>query len=505
MSRIAACVIAVALVLSGALFLVSCGSSGSSSLGSSSLNSSNSGSSNSGPGSSGSSGSGSSGSNAASVTVTVSDHVTCSGTSTGFSHVFVTITDVEAHASSTAGPHDAGWVDLTPNLKQNPMQVDLLAQANSQCVLATLGFSVVIPPGTFQQIRIILAPNNATVSGNKCGSAVNCVMLTSDPDTPHTLLLSSEAKTGIKIPSGQIAGGQFVVPPGQTEDLDIDFMACESIVAEGNGQFRLKPVVHAGQISPNSSSSINGTIIDGATGQPIPGGTTIVALEQKDATGVDRVLMSTLADSTGAFVFCPVPAGTFDVVASAIDGTQNEFGATVITGVPAGSSLGTVPLTKQSGFSTAAATITGQITTSTGSAGAASDISVSALQIVTINNASVLVTIPLTLASAVSINVTTATGACPTNTDCATYTVQVPAANPSVGTFIPGGPQTPAPPDLESVLYTMDARAFVVGGGNAPDCNPADVETSSTSTNTPLIVTAATSVTAATLATTGCQ
>jgi len=31
------------------------------------------------------------------------------------------------------------WVDLTPNLKNNPQQVDLLAQANNQCFLASLG------------------------------------------------------------------------------------------------------------------------------------------------------------------------------------------------------------------------------------------------------------------------------------------------------------------------------------------------------------------------------
>ena len=475
MSRIAVWVIAVVLALAGTFFLVSCGSSGSTS------------------------------SNATAVNVMVSDPATCSGTATGFSHIFITITDVEIHAISTAGPNDAGWVDLTPNLKQNPMQVDLLAQANNQCFLATLGSTVEIQPGTFQQIRIFLAPNNATVSGNKCGSAVNCVMLSSDPgNTPHTLLLSSESQTGIKIPSGQIAGGQFVVSPGQTKDLDVDFMACESVVAEGTGQFRLKPVLHAGEVSL-TSSSINGKIVDGATSQPISGGTTIVALERKDSAGVDRVIMSTVTDSTGGFVFCPVPAGTFEVVAAAIDGTQNEFGATVITGVQAGNALGTVPLTKQSGTSTAAATITGQVTTSTGSAPTAADISVSALQSVTINSAPVLVTVPLAVASAVSSNFTTATGTCPSNTDCATYTIKVPAANPSVGAFNTSGTQTPAPPTGEAVSYTVDARAFVVGGGNSPDCNPTDMQTSSTSTSTPLTATAATSVTAATLAFTACQ
>src|SRR5215475_2496365 len=253
--------------------------------------------------------------NTATLNVMLSDPATCSGPQGTISHVFVTITDVQIHASASAGPNDAGWIDLTPNLKQNPMQVDLMGQANNRCFLASLGSAMEIQAGTFQQIRIFLASNGATVSGNKCGSTANCVMMSGNPAAPQPLLLSSESQTGIKIPSGQIAGGQFTVAPGETKDLDIDFNACESIVAQGNGQFRLKPVLHAGEVGL-TSASINGKIVDGATGQPISGGTTVVALEKKDASGVDRVIMQTLTDSTGAFVFCPVPAGTFDVVAA---------------------------------------------------------------------------------------------------------------------------------------------------------------------------------------------
>jgi hypothetical protein len=48
-------------------------------------------------------------------------------------------------------------------------------------------------------------------------------MLTSDPsNTPQALQLSSESTTGIKIPSGQIAGGDFTVASGETKDLNID-------------------------------------------------------------------------------------------------------------------------------------------------------------------------------------------------------------------------------------------------------------------------------------------
>lgn len=436
------------------------------------------------------------------VNVRVSDPATCSGPQGSFSHIYVTITDVQINASGNAGNNDPGWIDLTPSLSQNPQQVDLLGQASNQCFLATLGSMTALQPGSYQQIRIVLASNATVVANNVCGSSANCVMLSSAPNTAQPLLLSSESQTGIKIPSGQISGGQFVIAAGETKDLDIDFNACESIVAQGNGQFRLKPVLHAGEVTL-ASSSINGTIVDSVTNLAIVGGTTVVALEQKDSAGIDRVIMETTADVSGAFSFCPVAAGTYDVVVGAVNGTHIAYAATVITGVQPGNALGIVPLVAQTGATTAPASITGQITTSTGSAGTAADISLSALQPI---NSSLLVTIPLAAQSAASANLTTAAGSsCPAKTDCATYTLSVPALNPSVGAFTAASKQSPALPATGTVNYTIDARAFTTDGTSTPNCSPSDLQTSSTSTNAPLTATSGMSATAATLAFAGCQ
>lgn len=441
----------------------------------------------------------------ATVNISLSDPAPCASPQGPFSHVYVTITDVQINASATAGGNDPGWIDLTPGLKQNPKQVDLLGQASNQCFLAMLGSATELQPGSYQQLRLFLGNNATVVASNVCGSTANCVMLSSDvSNTPQPLLLSSEAQTGLKIPSGQIAGGKFEIAAGETKDLNIDFDVCSSIVAQGNGQFRLKPVLHSGEVSL-TSSSINGKIVDSATGQPISGGTTIVALEQPDGSGVDRVVMQTLADSTGAFTFCPVTPGTYDVVAVAVDGSQVAYGATVITGVQSGNSLGIVPLVAESGANKSPASITGQVTTTTGSAGTAADISISALQSISVNSSAVLVTIPLVSQATATANITTASGAsCPAKTDCATYTLSVPALNPSFGAFSSSGTQTPAPPASGTVGYTIDARATVTGGGST-DCSPSDLQTSSTSTNTPLVATAGQSSPAATLAFTGCQ
>lgn len=441
------------------------------------------------------------------VNLSISDPATCSAPQGNFAHVFVTITDVQINASSTAGDNDSGWIDLTPSLKGNPQQVDLLGIANNQCFLAMLGANTQLQPGTYQQIRVILADNSATISSNNCKTAgANCVILASSP-TPQTLQLSSESKTGIKIPSGQLAGGQFTIGAGQTKDLNIDFNACASIVQQGNGQFRLKPVLHAGEVS-TTSVSINGTVVDGATHQPISEGAALVALEQKDSTGVDRVIMETKADpANGTFVFCPVPAGSYDVIAVGVNGAGTSYAATATLGVSPGSALGNVPLVAVSSANPAQATITGLVTTATTApAATAADVVLSAEQPI---SSSLAIIVPLAQQLSSSLTVSTQapaspTGtACPTNTACANYSLGVPAANPNVGTFSSSG--TTYTQATGAVAYTVGAQAFVPGLGGTADCSPSSLTVSTNSTNGHLTVTAGATSTAATISFAGCQ
>lgn len=405
--------------------------------------------------------------NPATVTVTVSDPATCSSASAGsYSNVWVTITDVQIHTSATAPDNDPNWVDLTPNLKNTPQQVDLLAAATNQCFLATLGTTTSLQPGTYQQIRMILADNANNVTNNHCGAAgVNCVVL-APPSTqvPQTLQLSSESRTGIKIPSGQLAGGKFTVASGDTKDLNIDFNTCASIVMQSNGQFRLKPVLHAGEVSltPANNQFINGRLIDKATGQPIVGGIAIVALEQKDTNGVERVMMQTTPANNGAFNFCPVAAGTYEVVAMAVSRANVAYAATITTGVQPGNALGDVPMIAVTGASTSPAILTGDVTTVNGSNNAtAADIQVSALQDVTIAGTPVKFTIPAAAQSA-TIGLTTPC----ISTPC--YTLTLPPVNPTVGAFLSTG-TTYTAGAAGSPSYTIEGQAFVPQSG-PPDC-----------------------------------
>jgi hypothetical protein len=411
------------------------------------------------------------------ATISISDPATCAGPDGPFAHIYVTITDVQANVNPTAGDSDSGWQDLTPNLKSNPKQIDLLGQANNQCFLATLGDAQQLQAGNYQQIRVILADNSMSIANNLCTGSANCVVLSSDGSI-HPLQLSSESKTGLKIPSGQIANGGFNIAAGQTKDLNIDFNTCASIVQEGNGQYRLKPVLHAGEVS-TTSTSINGVVLDKTTEKPVDG-SVFVALEQKDSSGVDRIVMSTLVGTDGSFVFCPIPAGTYDVVIVGISSSGVAYQPSIITGVANGQTTGNVTLWPGSSVNSTA-TFTGTVTSQNSSnAGTVADVELSALE--TVNSATFTIPLlPTAQQSSATLAVETAaptTGPqCPSGTDCANYSMVLPAGGPYIGAYSSNGATLTLSAPLAT--YVIDGQAFVPSSGGVADCNPSEVKSQS--------------------------
>ncbi len=398
------------------------------------------------------------------VNLRVSDPATCAAPNGPYSNVWVTITDVQVNTSSSAGPNDSSWVDLTPNLASSPKQIDLLAQANNQCFLASLGDNLQLQAGSYQQIRIILADNSTSIANNNCSNgAANCVVVNG---TATTLQLASEDKTGIKIPSGQIASGAFTISAGQTKDLDIDFNTCESIVQLGNGGYILKPVLHAGEVS-TTSTSINGTVdmVD-ANGNAVTGGSAWVALEQPDLAGVDRVAQQAMVASDGTFVFCPLPQGTYDVVVVGMDSTGTLFAPSIITGVSTGSTAGAIKLNAPavSIATVSSANLTGLVSTAGTSGGIAETVTLSALE--TVNGKTY--TIPQQPAASPYFSTTqnvvtaasTSTVTCPNGTFCAAYSLPVTSSGAYYGAWSASG-STLQPASATTVLadYFADGSA----------------------------------------------
>lgn len=455
-----------------------------------------------------------------------------------YSNVWVTVTGVKAHLAG------AGWTTLVPNLSaSNPMQVDLLAESSNECFLATLGVTTGLQAGKYTQIRIYLEPNNAsdvTLPGgaaNACQSAGgwNCVV---DTNGTHPLQLTSEAKTGLKIPASQIAHGGIRLLPGQGVDIDVDFNACRSIVTAGNPhshhgagpRFLLKPVMHANEIG--TSSLIAGTVFEGADNDgsvivPTANPTVVpfaeVWLEQQSSTftvgnpgptasptpgPVENFIATTQADANGRFEFCPANDGSYEVVSDSpsLPTSQLPSNATITRNVAVVDGIGVnnlaVPLLAETApAGTPAynwARIEGMVSSQDSTPAATSaTATLWALQPFTNGAGDVVQALvpPFTgtngtLPTPVPPQVTTATGpstgancpdvttlTCPSNTDCECFTLAVPASNPVVGSQADG--------------YAMPVAAPVTYGVGAvaDTCAPSMLQTDPTN---PLAVTGGT-------------
>lgn len=452
------------------------------------------------------------------IVVSLSDPPSCMPPNGSFTHVFITVRSVQAHIDPRADDNSSGWQELAPQLASQPMQIDLFSTPQTNCVLAQLG-SASLPAGSYQQIRLLLVSNNPTggaaiPTSNACaGNGFNCVVLSDN--SIHELQLSSQDNTGLKIPPGQIVGGPIEVAAGQSVDLNIDFNACASIVLEGNGTYRLKPTLTAGQVSANNSG-ISGQVTDSLTKAPIAGNV-LVAIEQTDNTGIDRILMQTMTDTNGNFRFCPLPTGTFDIVIDAVDVNNVPYNATVVLNVPNGTNLNAIPLIAETG-ATAPAVLKGFVTATKGAGAAAIDVTLAALQTVgTGGSTSRQIAVPLesikAIAATPAVNSTEAISvesstSCPAgtpaNSNCAQYTLVVPASNPNVGIFTSSGVSYTAPAGGD-VLFTVNAKAFVPMSGGIADCTPPEQNTSKDESNQPLKATAATTTNVARIDFGGCS
>jgi hypothetical protein len=146
---------------------------------------------------------------------------------------------------------------------------------------------------------------------------------------------------------------------------------------------------------------------------------------------------------------------------------KRKMDATVITGVPAGSVMGSIKLFKTG---VASASLTGNVTTSP----IAEDIGLATLQPI---GGGVQIVTPLALQSMATATLSTSTGTCSANSCTALFTLAVPAAPPQVGAFNAGDPPTSgysAAPTPNGILYTVDGEPPLLAGGTAA-CSQADV------------------------------
>ncbi|WP_187263448.1 DUF4382 domain-containing protein [Pontibacter beigongshangensis] len=187
-----------------------------------------------------------------------------------YEEVNVDIRSVQVHKEASGD--EAGWVTLD---EINPGVYNLLDFANGR---DTLLASASLPAGRISQIRLILGDNNS-------------------------LKLKNGTTSPLKTPSGQTSGVKLQLNADLEQDVTymvlLDFDAAKSVVARGNGQYNLKPVVR----------TITQAIAGGIKGKVTPA-------EYKPGIYVISAANDTIggfATSTGDFLIKGVPAGTYKV------------------------------------------------------------------------------------------------------------------------------------------------------------------------------------------------
>ncbi|MEJ8802603.1 DUF4382 domain-containing protein [Pontibacter sp. H249] len=187
-----------------------------------------------------------------------------------YAEVNIDIKSVQVHKEAEGD--DSGWVTLD---QINPGVYNLLDFANGK---DTLLASSTLPAGKISQLRLVLGDNN-------------------------TLKLKNGEVKSLKTPSGQTSGVKLQINADLESDVTyvllLDFDAAKSVVARGNGQYNLKPVIR----------TITQAVAGGIKGSVTPA-------EYKPGIYVISAANDTIggfADDAGKFLIKGVPSGTYTV------------------------------------------------------------------------------------------------------------------------------------------------------------------------------------------------
>ncbi len=159
-------------------------------------------------------------------------------------HIFVSLRSVAAHPSTVADEDSSDWLELAPQLAQQPVQVDLMTRSADSCAPGLFG-EAAVPAGTYRQARLRLLPNQPSTGEpvpeeNACGSVgFNCIVTTDGSIRPLAL---EGAAPELRIASERIAGGFFLVLPDVGMDLIIEFNTYSSLAVPAGDSVRLIPV-----------------------------------------------------------------------------------------------------------------------------------------------------------------------------------------------------------------------------------------------------------------------
>ncbi|KAA9340022.1 DUF4382 domain-containing protein [Adhaeribacter soli] len=194
-----------------------------------------------------------------------------------YKEVNIDIRSVQVHKDASDNG-TTGWVTLD-NIK--PGIYNLLDFSNGKDTLLAASN---LPVGHISQIRLVLGNDNS-------------------------LVLKDGTTKALKTPSGQTSGLKVQIHADLKEDVTyvvlLDFDAAKSIVARGNGEYNLKPVIRA--ITQAVGGGIKGTVT------PAEAGNEIHAIETAPGANAKIDTFGGFTNSNGAYMIKGLTGGTYKV------------------------------------------------------------------------------------------------------------------------------------------------------------------------------------------------
>ena len=205
--------------------------------------------------------------------------------------VHITLDRVEAHVNNE-------WVPITVT----PQTYDLMDLVQNEAIIGT----ATLLAGRYNQVRLFVS--NATVT---------------DAAGTHPVTISSADQTGIKV------NVNYDIHPNEITTILLDFNVEKSIVKQGNGQYRMQPVIPA--VVKVLSGTITGTVTSG--GSPVSGATVRAIYTAGPSYPVGTEVNTNMSLSDGAFKVWALLPGTYTVSASFTDPATTVTRTATVTGV----------------------------------------------------------------------------------------------------------------------------------------------------------------------------
>jgi len=200
--------------------------------------------------------------------------------------VLVTFDEVSVHKAG------GDWVSLP--MADTPFSVDLLQFSDGAST--QLVPPVELDSGLYTQVRLILADNQAGQD------PVNCLVTEGGQKIPLT------------VPSGFLRTDknfEFEVEGGAAVDLTVHFDLSRSIVAQGNGRYHLKPVLHLQETA--EAARIQGRIAASSFGASDEAAVTVTVLGETEPYTSVVVEKAPSVDPVPFTIYWLVPSVSYDV------------------------------------------------------------------------------------------------------------------------------------------------------------------------------------------------